>query len=368
MIYQNRLDNLRHLMSEHHISLTAVNAGSDLTYFTGLSFHVSERPAILFIPIDSLPRFFFPEFEHEKVSNISTEILLFPYSEDTEQWPVIMGHLLNTIAPAIAQVFVAPESFRFLEMELIQKAMPELAFFSAAEMFKELRIIKDEYEQAAICKAVKTAEQAFQLTIPSIRCGQTEIEIANQLFIHLLEQGSSAELPFHPIVASGPNSANPHAVPCERCLQEGDLVVIDWGACWEGYISDITRTLSVGEPTLQAATIAALVLSANQAGRDRIRPGILASEVDAAARDVIVSSGHGKHFTHRTGHGIGLKAHEEPYISSTESTSLKAGMTFTIEPGIYLPDWGGVRIEDNMLVTSQGADTLTNLPRELWVI
>jgi Xaa-Pro dipeptidase len=368
MAFQNRIESLCDLMAENRVPLVAVNAGSSLTYLTGMSFHISERPAILFIPSDGLPCFFFPEFEREKFNRAGLDLRTFPYPEDPAQWPVIVSQLIDSITCDKEVIAIAPEEFRFLEMHLIQQAAPKVTFSSAAGLFKSLLVIKDNQEQAAIRNAVAIAEKAFRQTFPGIRPGRTETEIANQLFIHLLEQGSAAELPFSPIVASGPNSADPHAMPGSRTLQAGDLIVIDWGACWDGYISDITRTVCLGEPSHQAVDIAELVEAANQAGRSKAGPGIPACDVDAAARNVIAAEGYGENFIHRTGHGIGLKAHEEPYISSVETNPLAAGMTFTVEPGIYLPGWGGVRIEDNVLITSAGADTLTTLPRELWIV
>ena len=145
-------------------------------------------------------------------------------------------------------------------------------------------------------------------------------------------------------------------------------MVIDWGASQEGYFSDITRTLCMGEPPQQAREIHKVTLEANRAAQLKAAPGIQARQVDEAARQVITTAGYGEYFTHRTGHGFGRKAHEDPFISSTETTRLAPGMTFTIEPGIYIPGWGGVRIEDDMLMQADGAETLTSLPRELFVI
>jgi Xaa-Pro dipeptidase len=143
------------------------------------------------------------------------------------------------------------------------------------------------------------------------------------------------------------------------------MLVIDWGASYNGYISDITRTFAVGEVESEMEQIATIVLQANTAGRLAIRPGVPAGEVDQAARSVIEAAGYGRFFTHRTGHGLGMEGHEEPYIRSGSDLPLAAGMTFTIEPGIYLPDRNGVRIEDDVVVTEQGMESLTDLPREL---
>jgi Xaa-Pro dipeptidase len=185
------------------------------------------------------------------------------------------------------------------------------------------------------------------------------------LVIQLLQHGSSSHFPFAPIVSGGPNSANPHATPSDRALAPGDLLVIDWGANVDGYFSDITRTFAIGDVDSELVRIAQLVIDANASGRTAARAGIPAAQVDEAARNIIAEAGYGEYFTHRTGHGLGLEVHEEPYIRSDNQQLLEVGMTFTIEPGIYLPGRGGVRFEDNIVVTPNGIESLTNLPREL---
>ncbi|HEX2980639.1 MAG TPA: M24 family metallopeptidase, partial [Anaerolineaceae bacterium] len=184
----------------------------------------------------------------------------------------------------------------------------------------------------------------------------------------LLRAGSDSEFPFSPIIASGPNSANPHAVPGERTITAGDLIVIDWGASYGGYISDLTRTVAIEPVEPEFREIAKVVLEANAAGRAAGRPGVPAGQVDQSARSVINRADYGPFFIHRTGHGIGMETHEPPYIFGDNSLVLAPGMTFTVEPGIYLPGRGGVRIEDNMLITTDGAITLSDLPRELLVL
>lgn len=217
-------------------------------------------------------------------------------------------------------------------------------------------------------KAVDVAQRAFQDTIPLIKSGITERELAAELTLQLLRHGSEPELPFFPIVASGPNSANPHSTPTDRKLEMGDLLVLDWGATIEGYVSDLTRTLALGEVEAELAHIAQIVQQANAAGRAAARPGIPAGEVDHASRNVIEMAGYGQYFIHRTGHGLGMEAHEEPYIRAGNDLLLDPGMTFTVEPGIYLPERGGVRVEDDLLVTVDGVESLSNLPRNLLII
>jgi Xaa-Pro dipeptidase len=175
-------------------------------------------------------------------------------------------------------------------------------------------------------------------------------------------------MPFKPIVASGPNSALPHATPTDRKLKNGDLLIIDWGATVNGYISDITRTFAIGEIDTELEEIHTIVQRSNAAGREAIQPDVPCEVIDQASRSVIDNAGYGPFFIHRTGHGIGLEAHEHPNIREGNLQILTPGMTFTVEPGIYLPDRGGVRVEDNVIVTESGGESLSTYNRQLEVI
>ncbi len=194
----------------------------------------------------------------------------------------------------------------------------------------------------------------------------TERDLAAELVLQLLRHGSEPTLPFAPLVAAGPNGANPHATPTERPITPGDLVIVDWGAAYQGYFSDLTRTLAVGEVAPELEHIATVVAEANAAGRRAVQPGSPAGAVDAAARHVIENAGYGPYFIHRTGHGLGMEVHEPPYLYGGNERPLVPGMTFTVEPGIYLPNRGGVRIEDDVVVTEDGGESLSTLPRTLW--
>ncbi len=365
---QERLNRFQSLMEQSEIQAAAINAGSKLKYLTGLDFHLSERPVLLLISKNKKPVLFFPEFERQKAESAKIELNLFSYGEDPQKWADNLRPAVRSLQLENQIIGVAPESMRFLELDLLERATGHHDIVSAADLFQELLIRKDEAEFEEIKKAVTIAENAIEALLEKPLSGQTEKSIANQLVIYLLEKGSDPDLPFNPIVASGPNSANPHAVPSERVLHEGDIVVIDWGATSNGYISDITRSFQVGQLDENFEEIAGIVLKANQTGRSVVQPGIQALSVDRATRKIIADEGYGRYFTHRTGHGIGMLAHEEPFISEVSTTELAPGMVFTVEPGIYLPGEGGIRIEDNVLVTYSGSTTLTSLPRELRAI
>lgn len=367
-IFEERLKRLGSKLRSSGLDGLAINAGPDLTYFSGLQFHLSERPVILFITPYSHPFIYFPEFEMEKVKEADIPLLPIPYPEDRSTWSTLLSKIEDTISVKNKKIGVNPTSFRFLETDLFQKAFLECRVISAQNVFSELREFKDDTELANIKKAIEIAQDSLENTLPFITIGKTEREIANELVIQLLKAGSDADLPFQPIVATGENSANPHAIPSDRKVQAGDLVLIDWGARWNGYCSDLTRTFAMGNITPEFEKIGQIVESANQSARKIKRTSMTSHQIDQAARNVIVAAGYGNYFTHRTGHGIGLEAHEEPYIQTGGQNELKNGMVFTIEPGIYLPNKGGIRIEDNVIVKDGCLETLTSYPREINIL
>jgi Xaa-Pro dipeptidase len=232
-----------------------------------------------------------------------------------------------------------------------------------------LRLLKDTAEISSMRQAVKIAEDALLATLPIIKPGICESDISAELTIQLLRAGSDPSLAFYPIVAGGPNSANPHSEPGSRQLQWGDMLIIDWGAVYRGYCSDLTRTFAIGNVSdNEMHHVAAAVRDANLAAQRACKPAIAAGQIDDAARELITQAGYGPYFNHRVGHGIGMEGHEPPYLFAENQQLLAEGMTFTIEPGIYLPGRGGVRIEDNMVITSSGVECLSDLPRELIIL
>jgi len=253
---------------------------------------------------------------------------------------------------------------RVLELELLQRYAPGVSIAHAEPVMGTLRMHKDEEELNTMRRAIEVAEKAMRRMMPRIRIGMTEKQIAAMLTQFLMEGGADT-VPFGPIVSAGPNSASPHAVPTDRPLQAGDLLVIDWGAYVDGYPSDITRTFAVGELDAELVRVYHTVRQANEQGRQAARPGATGRDVDRAARGVITDAGYGNYFIHRTGHGLGLEVHEPPFMMEDNTDPLETGMVFTVEPGIYLPDRGGVRIEDDVVVTADGHTCLTSFPRDL---
>ncbi|OGO11486.1 MAG: peptidase M24 [Chloroflexi bacterium RBG_13_68_17] len=363
---QERLSRLRQALRQHGLDALALIPGPSLFYLTGLSFHLMERPVIgLFTPDDE-PRLVLPELESGKVARALIPLTPFAYGEDESSRSQAIAQAAGDLSGRT--IAIEPLRMRAFEMQLLEQAAPGAIIVPGGPAVSGLRLIKESGEVAAIRKAITVAETALEATLSLVRIGMTERDLAGELTIQMLRAGSDSELPFAPIVATGPNSAMPHAVPGERRLQPGDLLILDWGAAVEGYISDLTRTFAVGETDPELARIHEIVQQANAAGRWAVRPGATCAEVDQAARAVIRAAGYADFFTHRTGHGIGLEAHEGPYVRGDNAEALVAGMTFTVEPGIYLPGRGGARVEDNVLVTPEGCECLTSAPRELRVI
>lgn len=364
-MHQKRLEKLIGLMETTGLAGMAFNPGPALTYLTGMHFHLMERPTVLLISQAGSAAMILPALEKGKLPAESGVFKAFAYSDDPAAWPLAFSKAGEWLGLSVGQIGVVPTHLRFLELQYLQSAMPGMELVDGSPAANGLRMQKDLDEIENMRKAAQIAQKAIGATIQSVQEGMTEQEIANRLVIHLLEAGSQPDLPFPPIVAIGENSANPHAVPTDRRLLPGDLLLVDWGASCGGYFSDITRTFTFGEVDPELVRIGEIVLEANQAGREAGKPGVDAGAVDRAARSIISAAGYGDAFIHRTGHGLGMEAHEAPYIFAENDLILAPGMTFTVEPGIYLPGKGGVRIEDDVVVTSEGLESLTDFPRQM---
>jgi len=362
---QARMTKLQTLMGEYELGGIALNPGPTMTYLTGLHFHLMERPTVLVITASGKMALVLPELEAGKLVEMPIKIEAFTYSDDPETRPEAFSRAAAYVHLAGDDVGVEATRMRFLELTYLGDAFPELGFIDASACLAQLRMMKDADELEKMRQAARIAQVALLETLKGVRVGMTEKELANQLIIQLLSAGSDPDLPFSPIVSFGENTANPHSMPTDRALRPGDLLLVDWGASCEGYLSDITRTFTFGDVDPELLKISALVLRANAAGRAAGRPEVEAGAVDRAARAVIVEAGYGDAFIHRTGHGLGLEAHEEPYMFDGNPRVLSPGMTYTIEPGIYLPGKGGVRIEDDVVITETGSDSLTDLAREV---
>ncbi len=362
-----RLDRLRAKLGEG-VRAAALVPGANMVYFTGLHVHLSERPTIALVLADGGTAFIIPALEASKLEPLA-ETLDIRY---TFAWSDDDGY---TRAFAAAADALALDGARLGVDDMTMRVFELLAFQGAADVtvaplgaaLLDLRATKTEAEVALLRRAVQLSETSLKETLAQLEAGMTERQIADLLAARLAVNGSHGHA-FGPLVLIGEKSALPHGVTADRELREGDLLLFDFGGMVDGYPADITRTFVYGEPSDEARAIYEAVRAANEAARAVVRPGVTGAEVDKAARDVITTAGYGQYFIHRTGHGLGLEVHEEPQISSVNTTPLKEGMVFTIEPGVYLPGVGGVRIEDNIVVTADGGESYTSFPRELTVL
>ncbi len=259
------------------------------------------------------------------------------------------------------------QSFRRLEKALDEEGHPPCELVPASEPILKLRQTKDAEELQAMEAAQGVAERALEDILKEIRPGVTEKEIAARLQYLMLHYGAS-DMSFDPIVVSGPNGSLPHGVPSEKEIQSGEFVTMDFGCVYDGYCSDMTRTVAVGSVTEEMERVYKTVLAAQEAGIAAARAGVPGKDVDAAARSVIAEAGYGEYFSHSFGHGVGVEIHEAPNAASSNEKPLPAGAVISAEPGIYIPGKLGVRIEDVILITPEGRRNLTKAPKELIIL
>jgi Xaa-Pro dipeptidase len=360
-----RLEKLRALMRQRGIDIMALVPGPTIRYLTGGVHYMMERPILLLIPLEQTPVAIIPKLEVPLFSQHALESQLFSWT-DAEGY----DHAFKTGLDAIkadGKVIGAEQGLRFFESEILRRFAPAATLTAADDVLTELRLIKDADEIACMEKAVQLSEQALTMTFGDIRVGMSEREIARLLETHLQECGSE-ELAFKTIVHAGSNTALPHCGPLDYRVQAGDPLIFDFGGTYRGYCADITRVVFLGEPERRFRDFYEVVQRANAQARAAAQPGIPAEALDLVTKQVFADAGCAHLVRHRTGHGLGLDVHEAPYISQGNQQILQPGMIFTIEPGIYELGSIGVRIEDDMLITGDGARSLSSLERSLCVI
>jgi Xaa-Pro aminopeptidase len=280
---------------------------------------------------------------------------------------ITMAAQRQLLAPAVAagaRLGLEDHSITWADQRDFASTFEGVTLAPAGLLVEDLRRVKDTGEVDRVRAACAIADDAFQSLLPRLADGITEEEFALALEFAMRERGASGNS-FDPIIASGPNGAKPHARPSDRRIGRHELIVCDFGCIVDGYCSDMTRTVSVGDPGADARYLYDVVLESQQAGRAKVAADVECAAVDRASRDVIAAAGWGDAFSHSTGHGVGLEIHEAPRVASTARDTLLVGDVVTVEPGVYLPGVGGVRIEDTVVVTATGAEPLTLTPKDL---
>ncbi len=342
------------------VKAIAIVPGANMVYFTGLHFHLSERPTIALFDRAGGFSIIVPELETPKIdARPDLDGRMFVW-KDEDGFAAAFEFAVASLKLNSGKLGLDGQTMRVFEWMAFRDAGIQHVANIGPDLLK-IRARKTEEEVAAMREAIRISEGALNTLLDAIQPGMTEKQIAATLSRLLSEAGSEAES-FAPAVQTGANSAFPHGTLTDRKLERDEILLIDFGGKKDEYPADITRCFCFGKPSDEVQRIYDTVLAANQAAIAAIKPGVTCGDIDRAARDVIEQAGYGKYFIHRTGHGLGLEVHELPQIAAGNDLVLEEGMVFTVEPGIYVPGVGGVRIEDNVHVTADGAEVLTSFP------
>jgi Xaa-Pro aminopeptidase len=364
LAFQQRLERLRAVLGERGLDALVVTNPENRRYLTGFTGHDSGADSAGALVIT-----------HETIALITDGRYTEQAAAESPNVRIVLreGEFAAVAARTIGETGARRVGFEATHVTVAQRddlaaaldklhadsggMLPELV--PTRRLVEPLRAIKDAQELEALERAVAITDETFQYLCGYLRPGLTERQIAQEIERYMLERGADG-LAFESIVASGPNGALPHAVPTDRPIALGEPITIDMGARYAGYCADMTRTICLGVPGQQAQEVYEAVLRAQEACERELRAGLTGREADALARDALTAAGYGDRFVHSTGHGVGLEIHEDPRLSrfATEET-LQPGMAITIEPGVYVPGWGGVRIEDLAVVTDDGIRVLT---------
>ncbi len=351
-----RLDGARTRLREEGIDALLVGPSADLRYLVGYEALPLERLTLLVVPAEGPAHLVVPELEvaraEESGATELTELRAWGETDD----PIAIVRSLVGEAETLA---VQDRLWTSFTLQL-QAAIPSAKWVPGTQVMRELRIVKTE-EERRLLREVAAAIDHVHAQVPALlRAGRREREVGREIESLIREEHDEVSFV---IVGSGPNGASPHHETGDRILEEGDAVVVDIGGVRQGYCSDCTRNYVVGRSPEGYDELHEVLERAQQAAVEAVRPGVTAESIDAAARDVITEAGYGEYFIHRTGHGIGVEGHEEPYIVAGNDEPLRSGMAFSVEPGIYVPERFGARIEDIVIVTDDGVDNLNHRPR-----
>ena len=364
-VYARRLRAAAAAAADAGLAGLVITPGYDLRYLVGSRAQTFERLTALVLPAAGEPTIVVPRLELASLKDSAVTELGVAVRDwvDGDDPYRLVADALPGEAPLAVAVTDSMTALHLLPLAEVLGAVPVLA----TEVLRNLRMVKDPAEIDALRKAGAAIDRVHERVPQFLRPGRTEADVAADIAEAIVAEGHS-EVAFI-IVGSGPHGADPHHECSDRELRAGDIVVVDIGGPYDpGYNSDSTRTYSIGEPDPEVARRYAVLQRAQRAAVDMVRPGVTAEQVDAAARDVLAAEGLAEAFVHRTGHGIGLSVHEEPYIVAGNALPLQEGMAFSVEPGVYFPGQWGARIEDIVIVTADGAESVNHRPHDLVVV
>lgn len=362
-VYLERISKLHDFLTKQELDAVVITSPKHVYYLTGFFTDPHERFMGLIIPAQGEPSLIVPALDREAAAAASTVQTIHTHTDIENPY-----ELLKQVLPANLKKLGIEKSHMTVERyEALGQVICAESYADVEEPLREMRLIKSADEVARLQKAVQLIEDTLGETLKTFKIGQTEMEIVAELEYQMKRLGADGPS-FSTMVLAGEKSALPHGTSGSRKVQEGDLLLFDIGVAADGYVSDITRTFAVGQISEQLRDIYETVLAANEAAIAEVRPGVTFAHLDQTARDVIAAKGYGDYFIHRLGHGLGMDVHEYPSVHGQNQETLRPGMVFTIEPGVYLPGAGGVRIEDDVLVTETGVEVLSKFPKKLTVI
>jgi len=355
-----RVDRARARMAEEGVDALLLSVGPDLPYLTGYEAMPLERLTMLVLPVTGEPVLLVPRLEAPRVVERPDLFVLETWDETDD--PVAR---VAALAAGAGRLAIGDQTWARFVLAL-QRALPEARFSPASGVLAPLRVVKDAAEIEALRRAAHAVDAIAAAMCTRPFAGRREVDVHRELVERMLEAGHDRAN--FAIVAAAENAASPHHEPSTRVIADGEVVLCDFGGTMDGYCSDITRMFVVGEPTAEVRDTYAVLVEAQEAGVRAATVGTSCAAVDGAARRVIADAGYGDRFVHRTGHGIGTEAHEDPYIVDGNAAPLAPGHAFSIEPGIYLPGRFGLRLEDIVVATAAGPERLNDAPRDLAVV
>lgn len=364
-VYRQRLSAAAAEAERRGLTALLVTPSPDYAYLLGYRPPALERLTCLVLPASGMPSLVLPRLEaplaHHQLGDLADAVELLAWDETDDPFHLVRGLLEGSSG----RIGVQDQMWARFVLRL-RAALDPMELVEAGPSIAALRRLKSPEEVDRLRSAAAAADTAMAQITAERLSGRTEADVSRRVNELLLAAGhQTADFA---IVASGPNSASPHHEPGDRVIAEGDALVLDIGGSWGGYCSDTTRTAFVGSPPADFLAMYEVLREAQAAACDAVAPGVTAEAVDAAARDVIAEAGYGDGFIHRTGHGIGMETHEEPYIVSGNAEPLQAGHAFSVEPGIYLEGQWGARIEDIVVCTDAGGERLNRSDRELYLV
>lgn len=365
MFNNTKIKELSMKLGEAGLDAIIVGPSSDLEYLTGLHFHPDERFKALFALADG--RFFhiIPQLYYEEArEKLGSEAKIYVWSDSDGFLSAV--NLAKNEYGIMTMTIGVNDGVRAVDL-LDMKGCLDVNFANGMSILERMRLIKNEEERDFLRKAAEIADKVMGETIKYIRPGLLERDISNRIKELFIECGGQG-LAFDSIVASGPNTSRPHYNKDDRRIEEKDIIILDFGCRYSGFCSDISRTVFVGEPTEEQRKIFDIVVRANTNAEELVKPGVTAEQVDLAARSVIRDAGYGDCFLNRTGHGIGMAVHEGPYIKEGNNQILEPGMSFSVEPGIYIAGRFGMRVEDIVLVSENGREVLNKYTKDIIIV